>query len=328
VHTYKGSSKQFALKILTPATQNLQIINYIIEIDIMKTIDLAALKDVMDLMLDAVCIVNKSGCFVFVSAAFEDIFGYSPNEVINKPIIDFVYPEDEAKTLQVVETLISGENQRRFENRWVRKDGKVIDILWSARWSEEHQFRIAIAHDITERKQMEQQLHYIAGHDPLTQLPNRALLFERLQASLGLARRGGTHLSLLFIDIDGFKHVNDNYGHLVGDKMLKSIAQRLHNCVRKSDTVGRFGGDEFLVILNDIESFDKVLVIAENIRSELDKPYQFDELVLQLSPSIGLARYPENGDNEQQLIQHADQAMYQAKSTGGNSVKTTVNSAK
>lgn len=294
----------------------------------MKTIDLAALKDVMDLMLDAVCVVNKSGCFVFVSAAFEDIFGYSPNEVINKPIIDFVYPEDEAKTLQVVETLISGENQRRFENRWVRKDGKVIDILWSARWSEEHQFRIAIAHDITERKQMEQQLHYIAGHDPLTQLPNRALLFERLQASLGLARRGGTHLSLLFIDIDGFKHVNDNYGHLVGDKLLKNIAQRLHNCVRKSDTVGRFGGDEFLVILNDIESFDKVLIIAENIRSELDKPYQFDELVLQLSPSIGLARYPENGDNEQQLIQHADQAMYQAKSTGGNSVKTTVNSAK
>ncbi|WP_434931655.1 diguanylate cyclase domain-containing protein [Shewanella sp. HL-SH5] len=294
----------------------------------MKTIDLAALKDVMDLMLDAVCVVNKNGCFVFVSAAFEDIFGYAPNEVINKPMIDFVYPEDGVKTLQVVETLISGENQRRFENRWVRKDGKVVDILWSARWSEEHQFRIAIAHDITERKQMEQQLHHIAGHDPLTQLPNRSLLFERLQASLGLARRGGTHLSLLFIDIDGFKHVNDNYGHLVGDKLLKSIAKRLHDCVRKSDTVGRFGGDEFLVILNDIESFDKVLIIAEKIRSELDKPYKFDELVLQLSPSIGLARYPENGDNEQQLIQHADQAMYQAKSTGGNSVKTTVNSAK
>ncbi|WP_434929074.1 diguanylate cyclase domain-containing protein [Shewanella sp. HL-SH2] len=175
---------------------------------------------------------------------------------------------------------------------------------------------------------MEQQLHHIAGHDPLTQLPNRSLLFERLQASLGLARRGGTHLSLLFIDIDGFKHVNDNYGHLVGDKLLKSIAKRLHDCVRKSDTVGRCGGDEFLVILNNIESFDKVLIIAENIRSELDKPYQFDELVLQLSPSIGLARYPENGDNEQQLIQHADQAMYQAKSTGGNSVKTTVNSTK
>ncbi|WP_336246464.1 PAS domain-containing protein [Shewanella sp. OMA3-2] len=155
----------------------------------MKTIDLTALKDVMDLMLDAVCVVNKDGYFVFVSAAFEDIFGYSPNEVINKPMIDFVYPEDGVKTLNVVDKLISGENQRRFENRWVRKDGKIVDILWSARWSEEHQFRIAIAHDITERKQMEQQLHYVAGHDPLTQLPNRALLFERLQASLGLARQ-------------------------------------------------------------------------------------------------------------------------------------------
>ncbi|WP_336246463.1 GGDEF domain-containing protein [Shewanella sp. OMA3-2] len=135
-------------------------------------------------------------------------------------------------------------------------------------------------------------------------------------------------MSILFIDIDGFKHVNDNHGHLIGDRLLKSIAQRLHDCVRKSDTVGRFGGDEFLVILNDIESFDKVLLITENIRCELDKPYQFDELILQLSPSIGLARYPDNGDDEQQLIQHADQAMYQAKRAGGNSVNFTINGAK
>ena len=286
----------------------------------MKTIDLAALREVMDLMLDAVCVVDKSGCFVFVSAAFEDIFGYAPAEVINKPMIDFVYPDDGLKTLKVVETLMSGMHQRRFENRWVRKDGNIVDILWSARWSEDHQLRIAIAHDITERKKMEQQLHYIAGHDPLTELPNRALLFERLQTSLGLARREGTSLSLLFIDIDGFKHVNDSYGHLVGDKLLKSIAQRLRHCVRKSDTVGRFGGDEFLVVLNCINSLEKVLVIAENIRSELDKPYRFDDLVLQLSPSIGMARYPDDGDDEQQLIQHADKAMYSAKNAGGNRV--------
>ena len=204
----------------------------------MKTIDLVALRDVMDLMLDAVCVVDKAGTFVFVSAAFEDIFGYSPDEVIGKPMIDHVYPEDGIKTLKVVESLMEGKKQPRFENRWVRKDGKIIDILWSARWSEDHQFRIAIAHDITERKLMEQQLHYIAGHDPLTELPNRALLFGRLQTSLGLARREGSHLSLLFIDIDGFKHVNDSYGHLVGDKLLKNIAQRLRDCVRKSDTVG------------------------------------------------------------------------------------------
>ncbi|MGI2143721.1 diguanylate cyclase domain-containing protein [Shewanella frigidimarina] len=293
----------------------------------MKTIDLVALRDVMDLMLDAVCVVDKAGDFVFVSAAFEDIFGYSPDEVIGKPMIDHVYPEDGVKTLKVVESLIGGKKQPRFENRWVRKDGKIIDILWSARWSEDHQFRIAIAHDITERKLMEQQLHYIAGHDPLTELPNRALLFGRLQTSLGLARREGSHLSLLFIDIDGFKHVNDSYGHLVGDKLLKNIAQRLRDCVRKSDTVGRFGGDEFVVVLNGIDSFDNVLVITENIRAQLEKPYQFDDLNLQLSPSIGVARYPDNGDDEQQLLQYADQAMYRAKNAGGNRVDVGVDNA-
>ncbi|MEM5503691.1 diguanylate cyclase domain-containing protein [Shewanella frigidimarina] len=293
----------------------------------MKTIDLVALRDVMDLMLDAVCVVDKAGTFVFVSAAFEDIFGYSPDEVIGKPMIDHVYPEDGIKTLKVVESLMEGKKQPRFENRWVRKDGKIIDILWSARWSEDHQFRIAIAHDITERKLMEQQLHYIAGHDPLTELPNRALLFGRLQTSLGLARREGSHLSLLFIDIDGFKHVNDSYGHLVGDKLLKNIAQRLRDCVRKSDTVGRFGGDEFVVVLNGIDSFDNVLVITENIRVQLEKTYQFDDLNLQLSPSIGVARYPDNGDDEQQLLQYADQAMYRAKNAGGNRVDVGVDNA-
>ncbi|MBB1381629.1 diguanylate cyclase [Shewanella sp. SR41-2] len=293
----------------------------------MKTIDLVALRDVMDLMLDAVCVVDKAGTFVFVSAAFEDIFGYSPDEVIGKPMIDHVYPEDGIKTLKVVESLLEGKKQPRFENRWVRKDGKIIDILWSARWSEDHQFRIAIAHDITERKLMEQQLHYIAGHDPLTELPNRALLFGRLQTSLGLARREGSHLSLLFIDIDGFKHVNDSYGHLVGDKLLKNIAQRLRDCVRKSDTVGRFGGDEFVVVLNGIDSFDNVLVITENIRAQLEKTYQFDDLNLQLSPSIGVARYPDNGDDEQQLLQYADQAMYRAKNAGGNRVDVGVDNA-
>jgi diguanylate cyclase (GGDEF)-like protein/PAS domain S-box-containing protein len=294
----------------------------------MKTIDVVALRDVMDLMLDAVFVVDKAGNFVFVSAAFEDIFGYSPDEVIGKPMLDHVYPEDGIKTLKVVESLLSGKKLPRFENRWVRKDGKIIDILWSARWSEDHQFRIAVAHDITERKLMEQQLHYIAGHDPLTELPNRALLFGRLQTSLGLARREGSHLSLLFIDIDGFKHVNDSYGHLVGDKLLKNIAQRLRDCVRKSDTVGRFGGDEFVVVLNGIDSVDSVLFIAENIRVELEKTYQFDSLNLQLSPSIGVARYPDNGADEQQLIQYADQAMYRAKNAGGNRIDTGVDHLK
>lgn len=286
----------------------------------MSTDSLVSLPDVMDLMLDAVCVVDRDGYFVFVSAAFERIFGYAPAEVIGRNMLELVYPEDHENTLQTVDTLLAGELRPDFENRWVHKDGHIVDVLWSARWSEQHQLRIAVAHDISERKQMEARLHHLAGHDALTELPNRALLFDRLQTCLQRARRDQGQFSILFIDMDGFKAVNDNYGHLVGDKLLKKIASRLRDFVRASDTVGRLGGDEFLVLLNGTGKFHDVVMIAEKIRVELERPFEVDGIELVISPSIGIAQYPENGDDQQLLIQRADQAMYRAKSTGGNRV--------
>lgn len=287
----------------------------------MKASELACLADVIDLMLDAVCVVDRSGRFVFVSAAFERIFGYAPVEVIGKPMVDFVFPEDRGKTLNTVETILAGELKPHFENRWVHKDGRIIHVLWSARWSEQHQVRIAVAHDITERKQMEERLLHTAGHDSLTDLPNRALLIDRVQTALTRVRREKNHLSLMFIDIDGFKSVNDRYGHPVGDKLLQKIAQRLRICVRASDTVGRLGGDEFLVCLTGMGLPDDVMTIAEKIRSELSQPFEFDGYQLHLTPSIGIAHSPQHGDDEQQLIRRADQAMYRAKHSGGNSIE-------
>lgn len=287
----------------------------------MKASELVCLADVMDLMLDAVCVVDRNGRFVFVSAAFERIFGYAPAEVIGKSMIDFVFPDDHGKTLRTVDTLLAGEIKPHFENRWLHKDGRVIDVLWSARWSEQYQVRIAVAHDITERKQMEQRLLHMAGHDPLTDLPNRALLLDRVQTALTLVRREQTQLSLLFMDVDGFKHVNDHYGHPVGDKLLQKIAQRLRACVRQSDTVGRLGGDEFLICLTHIGLLDDGMMIAEKIRAELSQPFEFGSFQLHLTPSIGIAHYPQHGDDEQQLIQCADQAMYRAKHAGGNRIE-------
>ncbi len=286
----------------------------------MNTDALLSLPEVMDLMLDAVCVVDREGRFLFVSAAFERIFGYQPQEVLGKPMLSFVHPEDQEKTLQTVDALLAGELSPNFENRWVHKFGHSVDVLWSARWSERHQVRIAVAHDITDRKQMEARLHHLAGHDSLTDLPNRALLLDRLQIALKRARRDQSQLSILFIDMDGFKSVNDNYGHSVGDNLLRRIALRLKELVRASDTVGRLGGDEFLVLLNSTGDHQDVTMIAEKIRTELEIPYEVDGIELYLAPSIGIAQYPENGDDEQQLIQWADQAMYQAKSTGGNRV--------
>ncbi|MGP5159433.1 diguanylate cyclase [Pseudoalteromonas prydzensis] len=286
----------------------------------MKNTGLVCLTDVLELMLDAVCVVDKQGCFIAVSAAFETIFGYTPAEVVGKPMIDLVYKEDREITLDTVATLLSAVSKPRFENRWVRKDGQVVHILWSVRWSDLHQVRIAVAHDITERKEFEKQLQHLVGHDQLTGLANRTLLLDRVQNSLASADRTAVELSLLFIDIDGFKEVNDTHGHLVGDKLLQKIAERLLECVRGSDTVGRFGGDEFVVVLNGIKSRADVLHVAEKIRYKCAEPFIIDDKKLTLSSSIGLASYPEHGSSDMQLIQYADQAMYIAKVAGGNQI--------
>lgn len=285
----------------------------------MKNNELAiSVADVMELMLDAVCVVDRDGRFVFVSAAFETMFGYAPHEVIGEPMVNMVYPEDREKTLGVAESVICGKILPRFENRWVRKDGKVVNVLWSARWSEEHQVRIAVAHDITERKEMEVRLLYAAGHDDLTDLPNRTLLLDRLQASLTLAEREQVGLSVLFIDIDGFKDINDGYGHAVGDLLLQQIAARLGGCVRKSDTVGRLGGDEFLIILNKVNNTENAALVAEKIRAALSEAFVVEGSTLSVSASIGIAKYPENGKQSLDLVQSADQAMYHAKNNGGD----------
>ncbi|KKK67817.1 hypothetical protein LCGC14_2950270, partial [marine sediment metagenome] len=239
---------------------------------------------------------------------------------IGKPMLDFVYKEDIEITLDAVNTLLSGGSKPRFENRWVRKDGRVVHILWSVRWSDSHQFRIAVAHDITERKKFEKQLQHMVGHDQLTGLPNRMLLLDRIQSTLTKADRQQVELSLLFIDFDGFKEVNDSYGHQCGDRLLQAIAARLQGCIRSSDTVGRLGGDEFLVLLHGISLRSDVHKTAEKIRRECEQAFVIDEHTLQLSVSIGIASYPEMGENEQQLIQHADQAMYVAKNAGGNCI--------
>jgi len=284
------------------------------------------LEEVLNLMLDAVCVVDKQGTFVFVSAAFEQIFGYKADEVVGEKMINYVYESDHHKTYNAVDSLLSGEViNPRFENRWLRKDGEVVNILWSVRWSEEHQVRVAVAHDITERKKMEEQLYYIARHDVLTGLPNRSLLMERLQKAIIKAQKENSFFSLLFIDIDGFKAVNDTYGHDVGDKLLHSIAQRLNSVTRECGTVGRLGGDEFLIILDNLNSQSEANIIKRKILAQFKMVFKFDDVYLNISPSIGIANYPDNGETDHQLIKYADQAMYKIKKSGENKATYSTN---
>ena len=433
----------------------------------------------MDLLLDAVCIVDAEGRYMYVSAAFETIFGYTPEEVIGHPMIELVHPDDRERTLQAASGIMAGNLERHFENRYIRKDGRVVHIMWSARWSEAEQARVAVARDISdrkrdeamrqavhaisdathktedmpallaaiheivgallparnfflalydaqkdelsfpyyvdecheappsqrldagtlcaelihsgrplwitpdsrmspdllaradvgasaiywlgvplqgrngmvgalvvrgystdaqyseqdmrmlqfisiqvaaaiERKQMFARLEHAALYDPLTDLPNRRLFQDRLQNALALARRDATNLALLYLDLDQFKQVNDDHGHAVGDLLLQELANRIKSCIRESDTVSRMGGDEFLILLHGIQAPEDAFVVAETIRTMVCHPMRLDGLELSVSPSIGIAHFPEHGDDVRQLIRCADEAMYAAKREGGN----------
>ena len=434
----------------------------------------AELGDIFDLMLDALCVVDRGGHFMFVNAAFTRIFGYEVEEVIGKPMSSLIFAPDRERTVSKVKDILGGEPTTLFENRWSCKDGRVVNIMWSAQWSEQYQVRIAIGRDVTEykrgqyeqvaiyaiseaayssadltqllqrvhhfvgewipsanvllalvdretkeasfhyaevmfdhdleacrvaagpliesimetgqvqvgfgqetpaagngiggdpalnlhslaiplrvdnetigalivqkdftgaaygdkqiellqfaalqiagflqRKDMETQLQFMAGHDALTRLPNRTLFLDRFKIALSLARRHDCLLALLFVDLNGFKGINDRYGHLCGDAILSECARRLEKCIRASDTVTRFGGDEFVVMLHTSSlEIDNIHSISEKISRTISEPMTFDGVSISVSASIGVAHYPEHGSTLEELMNHADKAMYAAK---------------
>ncbi len=433
----------------------------------------------IDQLLDAICVVDGEGRFIFVSAACERIFGYTPKEMIGKVMLEMVVPEDRARTLQAANEIISGHPTLDFENRYIRKDGQVVHIMWSARWSEADQLRIAVARDITERKQAEsmqaalyaiseaahtaedllslfqlihqiigkllsathfsvamydesndqlsfpyytgdydeaselqqtavstlcaevirtrqplllgpeslaslpeelravndsnvmcwlvvplnshkgtigalvlksnsdgarytekdkellqfvstqvataierKQLHarlkHMAQYDGLTGLPNRGLLYDRLKMALARTRREQGQMSLLYLDLNNFKQVNDSLGHVAGDELLQEVADRLKQCVRDLDTVARMGGDEFVVLLENIELPEHASNVAKKIRSAISQPIKIEGRSLCILPSIGIALYPDHGEEAHQLLRHADEAMYFEKKNSDN----------
>lgn len=170
-------------------------------------------------------------------------------------------------------------------------------------------------------KQKEKLLRYMAQHDPLTRLPNRMLFSDRLQQEIAIAKRDKKYFAVMFLDLDNFKPVNDKFGHGIGDLLLKEAAKRIKACVRESDTVGRFSGDEFTVLFRAIEHKEDAIAVAEKIRHALNQPFKLAGQNLQISSSTGVAIYPDHGDSEAQLLKNADIAMYCAKGNGRNMVQ-------
>ncbi len=173
--------------------------------------------------------------------------------------------------------------------------------------------------DVSEARAMTRQMSHSAQHDFLTGLPNRMLVNDRLRQAIALALRRSSKLALLFLDLDGFKHINDSLGHLIGDQLLKSIAGRLVNCVRASDTVSRQGGDEFVVLLAEVKESSDAAITAKKILQAVAEPHCIDQHDLHVTTSIGLSVYPDDGLDAETLIKNADLAMYQAKESGRQS---------
>ena len=279
------------------------------------TIDLQALyPKLIQLMLDAVFVVDASNKIVFVSDACESLLGYRPDELIGTLITDYMHPDDLAATQASIIRVMSGQPHLDFRNRYIRKDGNIVYILWSARWSEEDGVRIGVARDVTALWQAEAELRFQAHHDSLTELPNRLLFSDRLASGLRSAHRHQNMLALLFLDLNDFKAINDIHGHAVGDRVLRTIARRLESSVRETDTVARMGGDEFTILLTDIQSQESVFEKVEHILAAMAKPLGpgFGGISMP-SCSVGVACYPEDGEDADALLSHADSDMYQLK---------------
>ncbi|MDP9065552.1 MAG: diguanylate cyclase [Pseudomonadota bacterium] len=180
---------------------------------------------------------------------------------------------------------------------------------------------VMVAHDVTAARELSRKLARLALHDSLTDLPNRALFSERLSHAMANARAHDWHVALLYVDLDRFKHINDTLGHAVGDKLLQTVARRLLGCVRSTDTVSRQGGDEFVVLLADIQRVQDAAHCADKALAALEMPYRIGEHELRLSASIGIAIFPDDAEDGDTLLRCADFAMYQAKYNGRNNYK-------
>ncbi|MBI3607070.1 MAG: MEKHLA domain-containing protein [Nitrospirae bacterium] len=279
-----------------------------------------ALQDFLDNATDLVQNVGADGRFVYVNRAWLRTLGYTPEEVEGLTVFDIIHPESRAHCQDLFQRVIAGESIKNFETVFVAKDGRRIPVEGNAdsRSHEGAVFTRAIFRDMTERKLAEERLNHLAHYDSLTGLPNRLLFADRLTHELAQARRAKQMVGLLFLDLDGFKPVNDSLGHDVGDLLLKAAAQRLAGSVRASDTVARLGGDEFTVILHDLNPVEGAAVVAQKILHALSQPFVLEGREVSVTASIGITVYPLDGETVEGLLKNADTAMYRAKAQAGS----------
>lgn len=271
----------------------------------------------------AIFMLDGSGHIVSWNPGAERILGYRKAEIVGSHVSVFFTPEDREKGEPQRLLRQAALDGRSEEDSWrVRKDGQRFWCTGAMGALHDSagcvQGFVEIMRDNTERRLAEQNAFFLANHDPLTGLPNRARFMERLHEALINADRDATRVAVLLLDLDRFKSINDHLGHHAGDELLRLVAQRLLRCVRETDTVARLGGDEFVVVLTRLKSLSAAELIAENIVRELGHNYEIEHQLVKSGASVGIAMYPQDGQDTGELLQKADLAMYRAKASGRN----------
>ena len=275
--------------------------------------------------VEAIVVTDAEERILSVNHAFTEVTGHLAEDVIGKTprLLGSGLHSREFYEAMWRDLRILGAWKGEIQDR--RKNGSIYPVSLSISTVRDSNGRIthyvAVFSDITERKASEARIAYLAQHDALTGLPNRALLRDRLDQALAHATRQGKRIALMFLDLDRFKTINDSLGHVTGDKLLQGVAGRLRQCIRETDTVSRQGGDEFIIVLTDIDSPDEAGRVAAKILDQLDPAFDVDGQQLRTSFSIGVALFPEDGPNPETLMKNADTAMYHAKESGRNTYR-------
>lgn len=279
-------------------------------------------------------ILDDEGKFTFINKIVETLLGYSRSELLGKHYTELVYSDDLDKAVfrlhdkrsnnplsQSVELRLKCKKNNPgylyFEimsmamPRPINNEASEPSTANKSMLNETATF--GIAHDVTIRKKVEQIVHKKASYDHLTSLPNNILFHDRLNLAIAHAKRDDTVFAVMYLDLDGFKAINDMYGHHIGDKVLQTMSSRLLNCLRESDTLARVGGDEFTLLLPHVSNNQEAAIIANKLTTSTNKPFMINGVKHRLSVSIGIAFFPDDGDSRELLIQASDKAMYKIK---------------
>lgn len=276
-------------------------------------------KTIFNTSKDGIAILDKDANFLDFNDAYLEMTGFTREELLGMNCISLSIPEDIERSIEALKSIFEVGFIKGFEKTCVVKDGKQLYINMTATLLPDKQRVLVSTKDITAMKEHARQLEYIAHYDALTGLPNRILEADRLQQGMIQTLRRGEQLAVLYLDLDGFKAVNDTYGHGVGDQLLIGLSTRMKQTLREGDTLCRLGGDEFVAILVGLNEASGAIPIITRLLEAASQPIKLDDLIVQVSASIGMTFYPQvNAVDGDQLIRQADQAMYVAKQSGKN----------